>query len=87
LTLDVDDLEAATMETTGEAPGTAVREGDVIEFSLRDERLTAEVMIVTDGGEALLDLFDGDRPVFAQLCALVDVAVYRPDTADFVVAA
>ena len=75
------------METTGHAQGTTVREGDVIEFSLNDERLTAEVMIVTDGGEALLDLFDGDRPVFARLSALADVAVYRPDGADFVVAA
>ena len=76
------------METTGAVQSTtAIREGDVIELSLRGERRTAEVMIVTDDGEALLDLYDGDRPVFARLSALVDVEVYRPDAVDFVVAA
>jgi hypothetical protein len=65
---------------------TVVREGDVIEFTLRGERRTAEVMIVSDD-QALLDLYDGDRPVCANLSMLVDVAVFRPDDVEFIVAA
>ena len=53
--------------------------GDVIEFTHRGERRTAEVMIRSDDDQVLLDLFDGDRPAFAQLSALADVAVFRPD--------
>ena len=64
-----------------------LREGDVIEFTLRGERRTAEVMIVSDDDQLLLDLFDGDRPVFARPAALADLAVYRPDAADLLVAA
>lgn len=56
-----------------------VREGDVIEFTLRGERRTAEAMLVTDDHVVLLDLFDGDRPAWAQLGQLDDVAVFRPD--------
>jgi hypothetical protein len=43
-------------------------------------------MIVSEDEQLLLDLFDGDRPVFARASMLTDVAVYRPD-ADFLVAA
>ena len=39
-----------------------VKHGDVIEFTLRGERRTAEAMLVTDDGVVLFDLFDGDRP-------------------------
>ena len=63
-----------------------LRAGDVIEITVRGERRTAEVMIVSDDDQLLLDLFDGDRPVFARVDTLVDVAVYRPD-ADLLVAA
>ena len=42
-----------------------VRMGDVIEFTLRGERITAEAMLVTDDDVVLLDLFDGDRPAWA----------------------
>ena len=73
------------MEHSTDTTATTVREGDVIEFTHRGERRTAEVMIISDD-QALLDLFDGDRPAFAQLSMLSDVAVYRPDAA-FVVAA
>jgi hypothetical protein len=66
---------------------TTVRDGDVIEFSLRGERRTAEVMLVTDDGMALLDLFDGDRPAFARLEALEDVAVYSADASELATAA
>jgi hypothetical protein len=66
---------------------TEVREGDVIEFTLRSERRTAEVMILTEDDQVLLDLFDGDRPAFARLSALADVAVFRPDTAELSAAA
>jgi hypothetical protein len=66
---------------------TTVLEGDVIEFTHRGERRTAEVMIISEDDQVLLDLFDGDRPAFARLSALVDVAVFRPDGAEFSVAA
>ena len=66
---------------------TTVRDGDVIEFTHRGERRTAEVMLVTDDGIALLDLFDGDRPAFATLALLDDVAVFSADTSEFVSAA
>jgi hypothetical protein len=64
-----------------------VREGDVIEFTLRGERRTAEAMLVTDDGYVLLDLFDGDRPAFARLAVLDDVSVFRPDLDEVVTAA
>jgi hypothetical protein len=79
----VDELEGSMNGT--EHP--SLREGDVIEFTLRGERRTAEVMIVTDDDQLLLDLFDGDRPVFARQGALAELAVYRPDDADLLVAA
>ena len=64
-----------------------VREGDVIEFSLRGNRVTAEAMLLTDGDYILLDLFDGDRPAWARLSLLDDVEVFRPDPGDIVPAA
>jgi hypothetical protein len=67
-------------------PGS-VHEGDVVEFTLHDERLTAEAMLVTDDGVALLDLFDGDRPVMARLSELVDLTVFRPEAGDVLAAA
>jgi len=57
-----------------------VREGDVLELTLRGERRTAEAMLVTDDDVVLLDLFDGDRLAWAQLSQLDDVVVFRPDT-------
>jgi hypothetical protein len=63
-----------------------VREGDVIEFTHRGERRTAEAMLVTDG-YVLLDLFDGDRPAFARLEMLDDVTVFRPELDEVVSAA
>jgi hypothetical protein len=56
-----------------------VREGDVIEVTLRGERRTAEAMLLTDDGLVLLDLFDGDRLAWAQVSKLEDVAVFAPD--------
>jgi hypothetical protein len=56
-----------------------VKQGDVIELTLRGERRTAEAMLVTDDGLVLLDLFDGDRPGWGYLSLLEDVAVYRPE--------
>jgi hypothetical protein len=58
---------------------TKVQVGDVIEFTLRGERRTAEAMLLTDGDLVLLDLFDGDRPAWAPLSVLEDVEVFRPD--------
>ena len=64
-----------------------VRQGDVIEFTLRGERRTAEAMLVTDDGVVLLDLFDGDRPAWARVASLEDVTVFRPDADEALVAA
>ena len=72
--------------TTDTSTDHGLRAGDVIEITVRGERRTAEVMIVSDDDQLLLDLYDGDRPVFARVDTLVDVAVYRPD-ADLLVAA
>jgi hypothetical protein len=55
-----------------------VQMGDVIEFTLRGERMTAEAMLVTDDDVVLLDLFDGDRPAWAPLARLDDVVVFEP---------
>ena len=63
-----------------------LRAGDVIEITVRGERRTAEVMIVSEDDQLLLDLFDGDRPVFARASTLTDVAIYRPDAALLVAA-
>lgn len=68
-----------------------MREGDIVEFTVRGKRRTAEVMLLTTddatGGTVLLDLFDGDRPAWAKLTTLEDVAIYRPEHADALVAA
>lgn len=64
-----------------------VEQGDVIEFTLHGDRRTAEAMLVTDDGVVLLDLFDGDRPAWARMALLEDVAVYRPDADEALVAA
>jgi hypothetical protein len=64
-----------------------VTQGDVIEFTLRGERRTAEAMLVTDDGVVLLDLFDGDRLGWGRLALLKDVTVYRPDGDEALVAA
>jgi hypothetical protein len=60
---------------TSEGP---VRAGDVVEFTHRGERTTAEAMLVTDDDVVLLDLFDGDRPAWARVSSLQGLAVYRP---------
>jgi phosphopantothenate synthetase len=64
-----------------------IEEGDVIEFTLRGERRTAEAMLITEDDVVLLDLFDGDRPAWARLSILAEVAVFRPDTNHVVSAA
>ncbi len=61
--------------------------GDVIEFTVQGTRRTGEVMLVTTDDVVLLDLFDGDRPAWARRATLEDVAIYRPDFADVLVAA
>lgn len=65
---------------------TTIHEGDVIEFTLRGERRTAEVMILSDDDQVLLDLFDGERPAFGLVSSLTDLAVFRPDVAELVAA-
>ena len=63
-----------------------VQEGDVIEFTLRGERRTAEAMLITEDDLVLLDLFDGDRPAWARLSILDEVTVFRPE-ANYVISA
>jgi hypothetical protein len=83
------------MSTTNDAwrrfsvsePIQTVKQGDVIELTLRGERRTAEVMLLTDDGVVLLDLFDGDRPAWARTSTLEDVVVYQPDPDGALVAA
>ena len=60
----------------------AIQGGEVIEFTLRGVRQTAEVMLVTRTGAALLDLFDGERFAWAQLALLEGLAVFRPEPGD-----
>ena len=72
VTTDVDGAEV-------DRPSREVRQGDVIEFTLRGERRTAEAMLITDDALVLLDLFDGDRPAWARLSVLDEVAVFEPD--------
>jgi hypothetical protein len=64
-----------------------VQVGDIVEFTVKGERRTAEVMLVTIDDVVLLDLFDGDRPAWARRSTLEDVAVYRPELTDVLVAA
>ena len=64
-----------------------MREGDVVEFTHRGERRTAEVMLVTMDDVVLLDLFDGDRPAWARRDSLQDVEIFRPEAAEILVAA
>ena len=59
-----------------------VVEGDIIELTISGERRTAEVMMITDDGVVLLDLYDGERPAWAFVSSLEDVAVFRPESAD-----
>jgi predicted RNA-binding protein len=63
-----------------------VTDGDVIEFTLKGERRTAEAMLVTDEGVVLLDLFDGERPGWGRVSQLEDLTVYRPERTDALVA-
>ncbi|HEU4841372.1 MAG TPA: hypothetical protein VFT09_08015 [Ilumatobacteraceae bacterium] len=64
-----------------------VQVGDIVEFTVKGERRTAEVMLVTIDDVVLLDLFDGDRPAWARRSTLEDVAVYRPELTDVLIAA
>ena len=43
-----------------------LQEGDIVEFTLKGDRRTAEIMLVTIDDVILLDLFDGDRPAWAR---------------------
>ena len=56
-----------------------MQEGDIVEFTLKGERRTAEVMLVTMDDVVLLDLFDGDRLAWARLALLEGLAIFRPD--------
>ena len=68
-------------------PAQDLREGDIVEFTLKGERRTAEIMLVTIDDVVLLDLFDGDRPAWARRDTLQEVEIYRPEAAEVLVAA
>jgi hypothetical protein len=64
-----------------------VNAGDVIEFTLRDERVTAVVMLVSDEGAILLDLLDEGGLAWGDVDRLTDLAVFRPQRAGVAAAA
>jgi hypothetical protein len=64
-----------------------MHEGDIVELTLKGERRTAEVMLLTIDDVVLLDLFDGERPAWARLDTLRDVEIFRPEPAEVLVAA
>jgi hypothetical protein len=66
---------------------TVIDAGDVIEFTLRDERLTAVVMLVSDEGAILLDLLDDGGLAWGDVDRLVDLAVFRPEPTGIAAAA
>jgi hypothetical protein len=76
-----------TGRTTGMNEHGHMREGDIVEFTVRGQRRTAEVMLLTTDDTVLLDLFDGDRPAWAKVMTLEDLAIYRPEHVDALVAA
>ena len=66
---------------------STITEGDIIELTIRGERRTADVMLVTDDGVVLLDLLDGERPAWAWVSHLQDAVVFRPDAEEHLAAA
>lgn len=68
------------MESMNEAKPDVLVMGDIVEVTIGGQRRTAEVMLRSDDGLVLLDLFDGDRPVLAPLDQLVDVVVFHPES-------
>jgi hypothetical protein len=61
--------------------------GDVIEFTMHDQRHTAVVMLMTDDDIVLLDLLDGDRPAWASISSLHEVAIFTPESDEVLAAA
>jgi hypothetical protein len=61
--------------------------GDVIEFTMHDQRHTAVVMLMTDDDLVLLDLLDGDRPAWAGVSSLQEVAIFAPESGEVLAAA
>jgi hypothetical protein len=61
--------------------------GDVIEFTVHDQRHTAIVMLMTDDDIVLLDLLDGDRPAWAGISSLQEVAIFTPESGEVLAAA
>ena len=61
--------------------------GDVIEFTMHDQRHTAVVMLMTDDDVVLLDLVDGDRPAWAGISTLREVAIFAPEPGEVLAAA
>jgi hypothetical protein len=66
---------------------TQVNTGDVIEFTLGGERVTAVAMLIGDDGEILLDLVDEDVFAWSDMASLEDLAVFKPDVGEIPVAA
>jgi hypothetical protein len=66
---------------------TQVNTGDVIEFTLGGERVTAVALLIGDDGEILLDLVDEDVFAWSEIASLSDLAVFKPDVGEALVAA
>ena len=64
-----------------------MRAGDVIEFTMHDRRVTAVVMLMTDDDIVLLDLLDSDRPAWAGISSLQEVAIFTPESGEVLAAA
>jgi hypothetical protein len=65
----------------------SMKAGDVIEFTMHDQRHTAVVMLMTDDDIVLLDLLDGDRPAWAGISSLQEVAIFIPESGEVLAAA
>jgi hypothetical protein len=81
--------EGAASESRGAMSQTEriMTAGDVIEFTMHDQRHTAVVMLMTDDDLVLLDLLDGDRPAWAGISSLREVAIFTPELGDALAAA
>jgi hypothetical protein len=84
------DPHARHSEPTGGAMNEierTMRAGDVIEFTMHDARHTAVVMLMTDDDVVLLDLIDGDRPAWAGISSLRELAIFMPEPGEVLAAA
>jgi hypothetical protein len=62
--------------------------GDVVEVTMHVQRHAAVVMLmVTDDELVFLDLLDGDRPAWAGISSVQEVAIFTPESGEVLAAA